>query len=129
MNERDRSKPVFETPADTQVRFGKPPEGWRLSMHKVVFESDTPAGRVFDLVLIAAIIASVAVVVADSMPNLGRRHRTTFEIIEWSFTLLFSFEYIARLLCVRYPLRYATSLFGVIDLVAVLPTYLFVLLP
>ena len=124
MNERDRSKPVFETPADTQVRFGKPPDGWRLAMHKVVFESDTPAGRVFDLVLIAAILASVAVVVADSMPNLGRRHRTTFEVFEWGFTLLFSVEYIARLLCVRYPLRYATSLFGVIDLVAVLPTYL-----
>ncbi len=124
MSERDRSKPVFETPADTQVRFGKPPAGWRLSMHKVVFESDTPAGRVFDLVLIAAILASVAVVVADSMPNLGRRHRTTFEILEWGFTVLFTVEYIARLLCVRYPLRYATSLFGVIDLVAVLPTYL-----
>ena len=85
MNERDRSKPVFETPADTQVRFGKPPDGWRLAMHKVVFETDTPAGRVFDLVLIAAILASVAVVVADSMPNLGRRHRTTFEVIEWGF--------------------------------------------
>ena len=92
-------------------------------MHKVDYETDTPAGRVFDLVLIAAILASVAVVVADSMPNLGRRHRTTFEVIEWTFTLLFTVEYIARLLCVRYPLRYATSLFGIIDLVAVLVGY------
>jgi hypothetical protein len=67
----DRSKPVFETPADTQVRFGKPTRRrGELAMHKVVFESDTPAGRVFDLVVIAAILASVAVVVADSMPNL-----------------------------------------------------------
>ena len=124
MSSGDSQQAAFETPADAQARFGKPSGGWRLSLHRVIFESDTPAGRIFDLVLIAAILASVAVVIADSMPVLGRRHRTTFEVIEWSFTLLFTVEYIARLLCVRYPLRYATSLFGVIDLVAVLPTYL-----
>jgi voltage-gated potassium channel len=120
----DAQTPVFATPADAQARFGKPAGGWRRTLHRVVFESDTPAGRVFDLVLIATILASVAVVIADSMPNVGRRHRSLFEVIEWSFTALFTVEYIARLMCVRYPLRYATSLFGVIDLVAVLPTYL-----
>jgi voltage-gated potassium channel len=114
----------IETPTDAQARFGKPAGGWRLSLYRVVFESDTPAGRVFDLVLIAAILISVGIVVADSMASVGRRHRWTFELLEWGFTLLFTVEYIARLLCVRYPLRYAVSLFGIIDLVAVLPTYL-----
>jgi voltage-gated potassium channel len=120
----DAQPPAFEPPADAQARFGKPSGGWRLALHRVVFESDTPAGRAFDLVLIAAILASVAVVVADSMPNIGRRHRALFEAIEWGFTVLFTIEYVARLLCVRHPLRYAGSLFGVVDLIAVLPTYL-----
>ena len=113
-----------ETPTDAQARFGKPDSGWRLRLYRIVFESDTPAGRVFDLVLIAAILISVGVVVADSMASVGRRHRNVFEVLEWGFTLLFTIEYVARLLCVRYPMRYARSLFGIIDLVAVLPTYL-----
>ena len=90
MSPGDGQQAAFETPADAQVRFGKPSGGWQLSLHRVIFESGTPAGRVFDLVLIAAILASVAVVIADSMPVLGRRHRTTFEVIEWTFTLLFT---------------------------------------
>ncbi|MEO7335573.1 MAG: ion transporter [Caldimonas sp.] len=105
-------------------QFGKPPGGWRLRLYRIVFESGTSAGRRFDLVLIGAIVASVAVVVVDSMQTVGARHRLTFEWLEWMFTLLFTVEYAARLLCVERPLRYALSLFGIVDLVAVLPTYL-----
>jgi voltage-gated potassium channel len=123
------TRATVETPTDAQARFGRPDGGWRLRLYRVVFESDTPAGRVFDLVLIAAILISVGVVVADSMAAIGRRHRSTFDLLEWGFTLLFTVEYVARLLCVRHPLRYALSLFGIIDLVAVLPTYLALFFP
>ena len=111
------------------LRFGKPLAGWRLRLYVVIFEADTRAGRIFDLGLIALILASVAVVVVDSMADIHARHARVLEVLEWTFTLLFTAEYVARLVCVRRPLRYARSVFGVIDLVAILPTYLAILVP
>ncbi|WP_342451208.1 ion transporter [Piscinibacter koreensis] len=113
-----------EAAAEIEHAFGRPESGWRRQLYRIVFESDTPGGRAFDLVLIGAILVSVGVVVLDSMQAADGAQRVMFERLEWAFTLLFTLEYVARLLCVRHPLRYATSLFGVIDLVAVLPTYL-----
>jgi voltage-gated potassium channel len=109
--------------------FGRPIAGWRLRLYTVIFEADTRAGRLFDLVLIACILASVAVVVLDSMAGGGPRHGRWLDILEWGFTLAFSVEYVARLLCVRHPWRYARSFFGVIDLLAIVPTYLALLVP
>jgi voltage-gated potassium channel len=109
--------------------FGRPAAGWRLRWYTVIFEADTRAGRAFDLALIAAIVASVAVVVLDSMAAVHARHGAWLWWLEWFFTLLFSAEYLARLACVRRPARYARSLFGVIDLLAVLPTWLAVFFP
>ncbi len=103
--------------------------GWRLRLYTVIFEADTRAGRVFDLVLIGLILASVAVVMLDSIASVHARWGDVFTVLEWSFTLIFTAEYIARLSCVRHPLRYARSPFGIIDLVAVLPTYLAILMP
>ena len=74
--------------------------------------------------LLVVILASVLVVSLDSVRDLGRENRTTFIVLEWGFTLLFTIEYAARLLCVRHPLRYALSFFGIVDLMAILPTYL-----
>jgi voltage-gated potassium channel len=71
-----------------------------------------------------AIVASVLVVMLDSVRAVSVRHGALFNVLEWGFTLAFTAEYVARLLCVRHPLRYARSFFGVIDLVSVLPTYL-----
>ncbi|MEO5696559.1 MAG: ion transporter [Burkholderiaceae bacterium] len=107
----------------------RPVAGWRLAMYTVIFEADTRAGRAFDLTLIAVILASVAVVMLDSMAGVHARHKDLLNTLEWGFTLVFSAEYIARLICVRHPLRYARSVFGIIDLLAVLPTYLAVLVP
>ncbi len=109
--------------------FGKPAGGWRRRFHTVIFESDTPAGKRFDVLLIVAILLSVGVVIAHSMPSLSPAHERLFRGAEWVFTALFTAEYLARLLCVRRPLRYATSVFGVIDLLAVLPTYLALVVP
>lgn len=110
-------------------RYGRPESGFRLTLYKVIFESDTRAGRVFDLILLALIIASVTVVMMDSVEPVGQRYADSFTVLEWTFTLLFSLEYLARLLCVRYPMRYAASFFGIVDLLSVLPTYLAILFP
>ena len=104
--------------------LGKPAEPWRRRMHEVIFESETPAGRLFDKVIVAAILVSVAVVVLDSVPALNARYRDAFDAIEWFFTALFTVEYLARLVSVQRQLRYALSFFGIVDLLSVLPTYL-----
>lgn len=124
------SKPIAEPPRPTpDADLGKPLDGWRLRLYTIIFEADTVAGRRFDVLLILAILVSVGVVMADSVHALNVRYGLVFGLLEWVFTLIFTLEYIARLACVRHPLRYATSFFGVIDLLAVLPTYLALFFP
>src|SRR5690606_35891910 len=104
-------------------------DGWRLRAFRIIFDHDTPAGRLFDLLLIGAILASVLVTMLDSMPRVQARNWGAFYALEWTFTIVFTLEYIARLVVVREPLRYARSFYGVIDLLAILPTYLSLLIP
>jgi len=104
--------------------YGRPTEGWRLRMYIIIFEADTRLGRLFDLALIWMILASVAVVLLDSMASVHAKYATLLGRLEWGFTFIFTIEYICRLACVRNPLRYARSFYGIIDLLAVLPTYL-----
>jgi voltage-gated potassium channel len=111
------------------LRFGRPQGGWRRQLYRVVFESDTHAGRMFDTIVIVAIVLSVAAVIADSIELVKSRHGRVLDVIEWIFTILFTLEYIARLACVDRPLRYARSFFGIVDLAAVLPTYLIFVFP
>ncbi|HET8819224.1 MAG TPA: ion transporter [Xanthomonadaceae bacterium] len=99
-------------------------EGWRARWFDIVFHHDSKAARNFDLLLIVTIIASVVVVILDSEAGLQARWSDTFYALEWAFTLLFTAEYVLRLSLVRSPRRYATSFFGIIDLVSILPTYL-----
>jgi voltage-gated potassium channel len=112
-----------------QAASAKPLEGWRLRWYTVIFEADTRAGRLFDLLLIALILISVAVVMADSVRELRQAYGRYFNAAEWFFTAVFTVEYIARLLSVRKPLQYATSFFGIVDLIALLPTYLALVFP
>ena len=109
--------------------LGKPLTGWRLKAYTIIFEADTRAGRLFDQWLIAIILASVALVVFSSVDSIGQKYDTLFNGMEWLFTIAFTLEYVARLTCVRHPLRYALSFYGVIDLLALLPTYLALLVP
>jgi voltage-gated potassium channel len=109
--------------------FGRPESGFRLRLYTVIFEADTPAGRFFDLALIALILASVAVVIMDSIASVHAQYADLFRALEWVFTAAFTAEYLARLACVRRPSRYARSVFGIIDLLALLPTYLAILVP
>ncbi|MDZ4073174.1 MAG: ion transporter [Hylemonella sp.] len=108
---------------------GRPQTGWRLRLYTVIFESDTRAGRLFDIWLIVFILASVLAVVLGSLPGLPAGQRNILDRLEWLFTALFTLEYLARLACVRQPLRYALSFYGIIDLLALLPTWLALLVP
>ncbi len=118
--------PLFE---DAALRFGRPLGGWRLQLYTIIFEADTRAGRLFDLVLIWLILASVGVVILDSFESLHARWGGQLAALEWFFTLTFTLEYLARLICVRQPSRYARSAFGIIDVIAVLPTWLALFVP
>jgi voltage-gated potassium channel len=116
-------------PSAEALRFGRPSGGWRRRWFSVIFESDTPAGRRFDISLLVVIAASVVVVLLESVPEVVRSYADTFLVLEWTFTILFTAEYVARLACVDRPLRYARSFFGLVDLASVLPMYVATLVP
>jgi voltage-gated potassium channel len=115
--------------ATERDKLGRPPAGWRLSLWRVIWESDTPAGKLFDEIVIAAILLSVGIVIADSVQGWHNNFRTFFVASEWLFTVVFTLEYIARLASVERPWRYARSFYGIVDLLAVLPTYLALFFP
>jgi voltage-gated potassium channel len=95
----------------------------------IIFGTDTPAGQLFDQLLIVAILASVAAVMLDSVQSIHQQYGTWLYGAEWFFTLLFTFEYMIRLWVSDRPLRYARSFFGVVDLLSIVPTYLSLFLP
>lgn len=114
-------------PSSTPPNHEQPP--WRLWLYETIFEADTPAGKTFDVMLLIAIVLSVAVVMLESVASIRSEYGQTLLIAEWFFTLLFTVEYFSRILCAPRPLRYIFSFYGVVDLLAILPTYLMVLHP
>jgi voltage-gated potassium channel len=107
----------------------RPEQGWRNTLHEVIFEAETPGGKAFDVALIWAIILSVIAVMLESVKGMGAAYGNLLYFIEWFFTLLFTVEYVLRLFSVRKPLRYALSFYGLVDLLAIIPTYLSLFLP
>lgn len=101
----------------------------REKLYDIIFGTESPAGRDFDLALIAAILLSVLAVILESIESIGRAHGDLLHVIEWFFTILFTIEYLLRLYCSPNPRAYATSFYGIVDLVAVLPTYISLLVP
>jgi voltage-gated potassium channel len=101
-------------------------EGWRATLYDIIFEADTPSGRWFDIGLLIAILASITIVSLETVPSLRANSQTVlgFSTAEWMLTGLFTIEYVLRLSCVRSPLRYAFSFWGVIDLLSIVPSYL-----
>ncbi|MBT8369781.1 MAG: ion transporter [Deltaproteobacteria bacterium] len=106
-----------------------PPKPLRAKLHEVIFEADTPAGKLFDVLLIVSIVLSVVMVMLDSVSSIQQTYGRLLLLGEWIFTILFTIEYILRLSSIGRPLAYATSFFGVVDLLAVLPTYLSIFFP
>jgi len=108
----------------------RPPSGgWRGGLHEVIYEAETPAGRAFDVALIGLILLSVLAVMLESVGAVRARFGAPLYAAEWAFTILFTVEYALRLVSVRRPLRYATSFFGIVDLLAIIPTYISLLVP
>ncbi len=102
---------------------------WRKRLHEIIFEADTPAGMVFDVALLIAILLSVLSVSLERVESIDERFHLALTTAEWVFTILFSVEYVLRLICVRKPHRYALSFFGIVDVMAVLPMYVTLLFP
>jgi len=97
---------------------------WEQRMHEIVFEADTPKGKLFDIVLLIAIMLSICAVMAETVPELNERYHWQLVALEWSFTVIFTIEYILRIVIVRKPWGYIRSFYGIIDLLSILPTYL-----
>lgn len=103
--------------------------GWRHRLHEVIFEADTTFGKTFDVVLIFSIILSVIVVMLDSIAAYRADYGDLFYSIEWFFTILFTIEYILRIISVKKARGYIFSFYGIVDLLSILPTYISILLP
>jgi voltage-gated potassium channel len=101
---------------------------WRSKLQEVIFESNTTAGKAFDICLLISILASITVVMLDSVATLHLRYGRTFFILEWGFTILFTIEYVLRLVSVKHPLLYVFGFLGLVDLLAIMPMYLSIFL-
>jgi voltage-gated potassium channel len=102
---------------------------WRSKLFTVIFESDTKAGKAFDIVLLFMILLSLVVVMIQGTPTLLEKYDRELYLIEWGITIIFTVEYLLRILAVKSPWRYVFSLYGLIDLLAILPTFLSLLFP
>ena len=102
---------------------------WRARLHEIIFEADTRAGRAFDLALLVAILVSVAAVVLESVVSIRHAYGGALRTVEWAITAAFTVEYVLRLVAVDRPARYARSFLGVVDLLAIVPSYLALVAP
>lgn len=99
-------------------------QSWKDALHEVIYEADTPAGKLFDIVLLIAILASVASVMLESVPFIDEKYNRELNYIEWVITLLFSAEYILRIISIKQPLKYIFSFYGIVDFLSTIPKYL-----
>lgn len=98
--------------------------GLRKTLHEIIYEADTPLGKLFDIVLILVILLSVIVVMLESVDSLNAQYSTIFKDVEWGITLFFTVEYFLRIVTVKKPFRYIFSFYGIIDLLSTIPLYL-----
>ena len=103
--------------------------GWRQKLDEVIFEADTPPGKLFDVLLLITILVSVIALMLESVESIEKQWGSWLRGIEWTITILFTIEYVFRIISVQRPLRYCTSFFGIVDLLAIVPTYLSVIVP
>lgn len=97
---------------------------WKTKLHEIIYEADTPAGKLFDVVLLITIIASILLVMLESVNSIDAKYHNFLNISEWIITILFTFEYIARIITVKKPFHYIFSFYGIIDLLSTIPKYI-----
>lgn len=112
-----------------QIETEVPEAEWRRRLHEIVFEADTTAGKTFDVVVICLILISIVVVALDSVKSIREQFGAQILYLEWFLTILFSIEYVLRVIAVRRPFRYILSFYGLIDLFSILPTYVSLFVP
>jgi voltage-gated potassium channel len=105
-----------------------PGQSWRVKLHETIYESNTTAGKTFDIALLVCIIGSIIVVTLDSVEDYHNKFGEIFYVLEWVFTFLFTIEYILRIISIKNPLKYVFSFLGLIDLLAIIPSYLSIFL-
>ena len=97
---------------------------WKNKLHEIIYEADTPSGKLFDVVLLIFILLSIVLVMFESVDYIGNKYYGILNILEWIITILFTFEYIARIICVKKPKAYIFSFYGIIDFLSTIPKYL-----
>ena len=97
---------------------------WKNKLHEIIYEADTPSGKLFDVVLLIFILLSIVLVMLESVDYIGSQYYGILNILEWIITILFTFEYIARIICVNKPKAYIFSFYGIIDFLSTIPKYL-----
>ncbi|NCF41341.1 MAG: ion transporter [Bacteroidetes bacterium] len=97
---------------------------WKNKLHEIIYEADTPSGKLFDVVLLIFILLSIVLVMLESVDYIGNKYYGILNILEWIITILFTFEYIARIVCVKKPKAYIFSFYGIIDFLSTIPKYL-----
>ena len=102
---------------------------YKSKIHEIIFEADTPSGKLFDIILLFSISVSVLAVSLESVDSIDHVYGNELYVIEWLFTILFSIEYLLRLYSVMKPVKYATSFFGIVDLVSILPSFIGLIFP
>lgn len=98
--------------------------GWKQKLHEIIYEADTPMGKWFDIVLIFLILFSVLLIMLESVKEIDVEYHRTLLTLEWIVTILFTIEYIARIICIQRPFKYIFSFYGVIDFLSTIPLYL-----
>lgn len=99
-------------------------KSWQTKLHEIIYEADTPAGKLFDVILLIAILTSIVLVMLESVKSIDSRFHAFLDISEWIITILFTIEYIARIISVKKPIKYILSFYGIIDLLSTIPKYL-----
>ncbi len=102
----------------------EPLTGWRKKLHEIIYGTDTPAGKTFDILLLVLIIFSIVIVMLESVPRIDQKYHTFLDRSEWVVTILFSIEYILRIVSIRQPSKYIFSFFGIVDFLSTIPKYL-----
>ena len=101
---------------------------WQQKLYAIIFEANTPSGKLFDVILLWSIALSVAAVILESVSSIQLQYGFLLRVIEWFFTIIFTIEYALRVACVSTPRKYIFSFFGIVDLLSIIPTYLTVIL-
>lgn len=102
----------------------KPNRNWKSKLHEIIYEADTPTGKLFDVLLLIAIIASILLVMLESVGSIDTKYHSFLYVSEWVITILFSIEYITRIITVKRPAKYIFSFYGIIDFLSTIPMYL-----